>query len=340
MEAAGRPDKVAGMNMITKTHITVEHHCLNLSYASLRVQKRRCVDRLSLSMERAGQLVPVVVVPKETGRWTLIDGYLRVSALRRIGKDIVDAEVWNCGVETALLMLLTTHQSRAWEAFEEALLLHELHTQHGLSQNRLADQIGRDQSWVSRRLSLLDHMPDALLDAVTHEKLSVWGAVRVIGPMARAMPEHAEILLRHVIKHAPSTRELKCFYDHYRRSPRQQRVNMITDPCLFFKAQKLLAAEKAASALQKGPEGRWCFQLTTAHSALASLTPVVSELFAPRQDAQTVAGLLKPLNDTKTQLDLLIQTIRSFTDANERHEADRYQSPPERQQQQDNQPSA
>src|ERR1700733_1009386 len=188
------------MNTITKALITVEHHCLQLPYASLRLKRRGLCDRLVLSIESQGQLVPVVAVLVGTNQWVLLDGYLRVNALRRLGRDTVDVEVWNCDVASALLMLLTEHQSRTWEVFEEAMLLCELHTQHGLSQSQLADRTGRNKSWVSRRLSLLTQLPESILNAILEGKLSAWSATRVLAPLARANFAHAEFLLQHVLK--------------------------------------------------------------------------------------------------------------------------------------------
>lgn len=284
-------------------------------------------------MESVGQLVPVVVVPKENNQWILMDGYLRVNALQRIGKDVVDAEVWNCDVEAALVMLLTERQSRAWEAFEEALLLYELHTQHGVSQNNLANKIGRDQSWVSRRLSLASQLPSSVLEAIRQGKLSIWSAVRVLAPMARAIPEHAERLLEHVLKQPLSTRELKCFYEYYQQSTQPQRGKMVDEPALFFKAQKLVTLEKEASVLQAGLEGKWCSQLRVACQALASLLPVAPKLFTPYQDTNVITELITVLNNTQTQMNLLTQTIRSFPDAHKRYTTDHHQSAPKGEQQ-------
>ena len=242
------------MNTISKTLITVEHHCLQQPYALLRLHRRGLLDKLALSLESQGQLVPVVAVPSNTNQWVLIDGYLRINALRRIGQDVVVVEVWNCGLTEALLMLLAERQSRTWEVLEEAMLLHELHTQHGLSQSHLANKIGRDPSWVGRRLLLLTQLPDSILHAVTQGKLSLWSATRVMAPMARAMPSHAEALLQYALKQPLSTREFRYFYDYYQKSNHHQRSNMINDPDLFFKAQKLLAVEKQSRELQAGPE--------------------------------------------------------------------------------------
>jgi ParB/RepB/Spo0J family partition protein len=320
------------MKTLTKTVMTIEHHCLQLPYASLRLHREKLLDKLVISMERQGQIVPVVVVPKDTHEWVLIDGYLRVKALQRLGKDIIDAEIWNCDIASALLMLVTHHQSRHWEVIEEAMLLQELHIQHGLSQSHLAHQIGRDKSWVSRRLSLLEQLPDSIVDALMKDKLSIWSATRILAPLARAIPAHAELLLQYALQQPLSTRELRCFYEHYQRSNHQQRLRMVNAPDLFFKAQKLLVAEKQALALQAGLDGKWKSQLRLVRHVVLSLLPLASQLLTPSQEKQERAELVRVFHETKTQFDLLTQTIRSLDDAQQRLTTDDYQSAPKRSQ--------
>lgn len=65
---------------------------------------------------------------------------------------------------------------------------------------------------------------------------------RILAPMARAIPEHAERLLTYSLKHSHSTREVHSFYDHYQKSTRQARAKMVEHPELFFKAERVLEA--------------------------------------------------------------------------------------------------
>ena len=67
------------------------------------------------SIERCGQIVPCVVVaaPESQGgegggaqALVLIDGYRRVSALLRLGRDTVSVEQWGCDLTSALLLVL------------------------------------------------------------------------------------------------------------------------------------------------------------------------------------------------------------------------------------------
>jgi ParB family chromosome partitioning protein len=302
--------------------VTLEHHCLQLPYAPLRLQRHRLVNNLMTSLEEHGQLVPVVVVPSVNNQWILMDGYLRVNALRRLGKDTLAAEVWACDPAEALLTLLTEHQSRAWETIEEALLLQELYTQHGLSQSSIAARMGRDQSWISRRVSLLDGLTEPMRAEIISGKLSLWTATRILVPMARAIPAHAELLLQYLLKQPISTRMLDNFYQHYQRSNQQQRFKMVSDLDLFFKVQASLVKEKQAHQLQAGPEGRWCSQLRSVKHTLTSLIPLAAQVLTPVSDSPEYNEVLKVFNEAKTEFDILTHTIRRLTDAHQRHPTD------------------
>lgn len=299
-------DTIANKNVCV-----IEHHCLQMGYEHLRVHHPKDIEKLTISLEFYGQLVPVVVVP-EKKQWILIDGYQRVKALKRLGKDTVEAEVWHCTLTEAFLMLLKSCFDRASGIFEEALLLHELYTQHNLSQQVLATRVGHDQSWVSRRLSLIDHLPDSVLKVLSKGTLSIWVGTRILAPMARAIPDHAERLLIYLLNHPHSTREMHSFYDHYQKSTRQARVRMVESPDLFFKAQKFLEIEKQAASLKEGPEGQWKAKCHALSTVLSELTLLAPSLFF----RQTREGSLKPLQDfnhARLTFDKLTTTLQELT---------------------------
>lgn len=304
------------MNKTTQI-ITIECQHLEMRYPHLRLQNHQVLEKLTVSIERYGQLKPVLVIPESLHQWILVDGYHRVQALRRLNKDTVEAEVWDCDITEALLMVLKNRSNRPSGIFEEALLLHELHHQQGLSQTILASRIGRDQSWVSRRLSLVEHLPDSILKALWEGSVSLWTCMRVLAPMARAIPEHAQHLLEHLLKHAYSTREVQLFYEHYQKSNHQARTRMLDEPALFFKAQRFLEMENQAATLRKGPEGKWRFQCQVLVTALLALKGLVPDVFYK----QTLQACRQPLEEWKEvadKLNELTQVIRELTDANQR----------------------
>ena len=172
--------------------LDLDLHRLDLRFAGSRLVEPQAVARIAQSIERCGQIVPCIVVAVPGGASTgadprvLIDGYRRVAALRRLGRDTARVEQWTCDLTEALLGVLARTQDRRFASIEEALLLRELVQGQGLSQHDLARCSGRDVSWVSRRLALLSALPDAALAAVRAGKLSSWAANRIVVPLARA----------------------------------------------------------------------------------------------------------------------------------------------------------
>jgi len=235
-------------------------HRLELRFASLRLRQPRMVERLARSIEQNGQLVPVVAVA-EPDRWVLIDGYLRIEALRRLARDTAWVELWDCPLDQALLIVLVRVQGRTWEAIEEGAVIRELMTRFELSQRAVARQTGRDVSWVNRRLSLVQDLPEALFVAICQGELSTWAATRVLAPLARANNDHAQSLLI-TMQHDPlSTRELHTWYQHYQKANQLKRERMLAQPRLFCQALQAQTRDQAASELRAGPEGAWLAEL-------------------------------------------------------------------------------
>ena len=102
------------------------------------------------------------------------------------------AEIWFCNEAEALVQVLMKTQERQWDALEQAYMIKELQERHHLSQDRIAALMGKDKSWVSRRVSLLHVLPDEILQMVRTGHVSIWAATRVLAPLARANPDHAK----------------------------------------------------------------------------------------------------------------------------------------------------
>ncbi len=300
------------MNTFNKHTIDLEHHQIKLAFSHIRIAAPSELKKLTTSIDIHGQIVPVIVVPTAEGphHFTLIDGYLRVQAIKQLRQDIIKAEVWECSEAAALLSLLASHRQRNWDAFEEAQVLHELETRYQLSQEQIARQIGRTQSWISRRLALLSVLPDKLIHAVTQGTINVWIANRILVPMARAIPSHAEQLFNYIKNHIHSTREWSDFFQHYQKANHASREKMIMHPELFFKAQKSLLADRQAKRLKEGPEGQWRYRLAYISDQIKHLEKLIPQLFYERQDEQTIQQLLLPLDRIQNDLNRILITSR------------------------------
>jgi ParB family transcriptional regulator, chromosome partitioning protein len=246
---------------MSATRCDLDLHLLELRFAGARLIEAQAVERLAHSIARNGQIVPCIVVGASTEnaeageRVVLIDGYRRVAALRRLGRDRASIERWSCDLVDGVLGVLARAQSRSFAAIEEALLLRELTQGFGLSQLEIARRCGRDDSWVNRRLQLLSSLPDTVLAAVRAGRLSTWAAVRVIAPLARASGAHAERLLAALVQAPLPTRALKQWFDHYQKASRAVRERMVAHPQLFVQALNESTEQDRIERLRIGPEG-------------------------------------------------------------------------------------
>lgn len=271
------------MKHFTRELIEADLHRLNLPFGALRIAAPKAVDALARSIEERGQLVAVVAVGTDEAHWTLIDGYRRVAALRRCGHDLAWVERWDCELAEALLRVLANAQARPWEALEEAALLRELIERYGCSQRQIARDSGRDVSWVSRRLALLDGLPEEVLAAVRAGTLSSWAASRVLQPLARANTDAATCLLQRLAEQPLSTRELALWFAHYQQANRSTRARLLEQPALFIKAWRTQQAQHHAQQLHRGPEGQWLHELAQSARLAQRLCQALPRVFDPAQ---------------------------------------------------------
>jgi len=173
----------------------------------------------------------------------------------------------------------------------------------------MAQRIGRDVSWVSRRLSLFKALPEELLEAVRTGKLSVWAATRILAPLARANSAHARTLLGELEKTPLSTRELERLFAQYQRTPKARRERLVANPGLFVQALDSRAQTAEDQRLAEGPEGAWCKDLVVTGKILKRLTALAPTLFFPQQDRKDRDRLQQPYARTKARFRRLDQIL-------------------------------
>lgn len=292
--------------------VEIELNTVDLRYAHTRVANRRTQDRMTRSIERYGQLTPVQVIA-DNQRLVLVDGYLRVGSLGTLGRDTVIADVRATDECQALLQLLGTTQQRQWEAVEQAWIIREIKERFQPPLRQIAQGIGHDVSWVSRRLALIEGLPEHLLKSVLSGHVSAWAAGRILVPLARANKGHAEKLTEHLSENPLSTRDLSKFFEHYQRSDRRTRERMIADPCLFVKAHERTQEKRSAYTLEHGPEGAWIEDLSMARKALRRVLRRLPTVIYEGQDEQDRRSLIRAFDDVALLLDEIKQEIGKVT---------------------------
>lgn len=327
----GGSASVVFMITIHKHIIEIELSRIELKFAHIRIANISEQNKLLTALNTHGQLTPVIVVQSAANQFTLIDGYLRINALKKLKQDTVLAEVWDCCESDALLRLLTNLSQRPWEAFEQASAFHELQERYHLSQEQIASKIGKTKSFVSRRLSLLADLSEQCIQLIMENRMSVWAANRVLIPVARANKAHADKLLEYLSKQSHSTRELSQFFKHYQKSNHATREKMVNNPELFFKAQKSAQNDQKARWLKAGPEGQWQWILANISDQIKRLEKLAPELFYERQDEKMIEKLKHPLMRIQNDLARLLITSQGGSHDRPSHTSNHYHIAPIRQ---------
>jgi ParB-like chromosome segregation protein Spo0J len=132
------------------------------SLASLRLVRPALEEKMHRSLETHGQLTPVTAWPTD-GRNELVDGFKRLRAARRIPRMTeLTVRLVTEDVIAAKRAMLTLNQVGAGvSALEEAWVIQSLVREEHLTQQQVAVLLGRDRSWVSRRLSLAQRLIEA-----------------------------------------------------------------------------------------------------------------------------------------------------------------------------------
>jgi len=297
---------------IEVTDIELTH--IDLRYSHTRIHRPGIISSLAGFIERCGQLSPVITLKQGGSTFILLDGYLRIAALKLCGKDTVLAQVWrNLKEPEALIMVIAKNQERRWELVEQACLIRELQDRHKLSLEKIASMLGRDKSWVSRRISLVSSLPEQILKWVLSGHVSTWAATRVLVPLARANKEHATALARDLIKEHISTRDLATFFQHYQKANRNKRDLMVKHPAMFIKALHCKEEEIQADFLKQGPEGKWIKDLKMTGHILRRLIKQASTVIYQGQNRLDRRTLLTAFEDVKKRMLSLEKEIMRFS---------------------------
>lgn len=291
---------------------------VELRYAHTRFHRPEAVASLAALLERSYQISPVVTIKEGDLCFVLIDGYLRLAALKLCRRDLVLAEIWPCQEWEALLRVLMRSGERRWEALEQALLIRELQQRCKLSQSKIAHLLGRDKSWVHRRLCLFSTLPDEILEMVRRGQVSLWAASRVLTPLARANPEHARMLAESLVKEGMSTRELMKLFAQYRKANRTQRARMVVQPILFLKAFNSMEEDKKAGTLREGPEGLWFRDMKVVGGIVSRLRRELPKVIYQGQDNLQRRLLLTAFEDGRRRFVALEKDIMEISDEGHR----------------------
>src|SRR5712691_8145624 len=218
----------------------LEFHQLDRRWEHLRVRHVARQRRLLASLADSGQQTPIVVVAAEgqADRYVVIDGYKRIVALEQLGRDTVEAVIWPMSEAAAVVLDRSLRLSEHETALEVGWLLAELERRFDYGLDELARRFDRSTSWVSRRLALVEVLPEAIQQQVREGKIPAQVALKFLVPVARQSLQDCQRMAAIFAQHHCDTREAGQLYGAWRKGSPAIRKRILDDPELFFKTQR------------------------------------------------------------------------------------------------------
>jgi hypothetical protein len=147
----------------------------------------------------------------------------------------------------AVLLDRSLRLSEHETALEVGWLLAELEQRFGYSLDELARRFDRSVSWVSRRLALVEVLPEAIQQQVREGQIPAQVALKFLVPVVRQSLEDCQRMAAIFAQHHCDTREAGQLYAVWRQGSPAIRKRILDAPELFFKTQR--------QAQQKTPAG-------------------------------------------------------------------------------------
>ncbi|MFV0456856.1 MAG: ParB/RepB/Spo0J family partition protein [Pseudomonas sp.] len=242
-----------------------------------KYQPRRDIDPVTLeelaqSIKAQGVMQPIVVRPVGSGRYEIIAGERRWRASQQAGLEKIPAMVRDIPDEAAIAMALIENiQREDLNPIEEAMALQRLQQEFQLTQQQVADAVGKSRVTVSNLLRLIA-LPDEIKTLLSHGDLEMGHARALLGLPPEQQVEGA----RHVVARGMTVRQTEALVRQWLNDKQVGKVEPKGDPDIQRLEQRL--AERLGSPVQirHGQKGKG--QLVIRYNSLDELQGVLAHI--------------------------------------------------------------
>ncbi len=242
-----------------------------------KYQPRRDIDPVTLeelanSIRSQGVMQPIVVRSIGSGRYEIIAGERRWRASQQAGLDKIPALVRDVSDEAAIAMALIENiQREDLNPIEEAVALQRLQQEFQLTQQQVADAVGKSRVTISNLLRLIA-LPEEIKTLLSHGDLEMGHARALLGLPADQQVEGA----RHVVARGLTVRQTEALVRQWLNSSERTKEQPKSDPDIVRLEQRL--AERLGSPVQikHGEKGKG--QLVIRYNSLDELQGVLAHI--------------------------------------------------------------
>jgi len=215
---------------------------------------------------------PIVVRPIGGGRYEIVAGERRWRASQQAGVDTIPAMVRDLPDEAAIAMALIENiQREDLNPIEEATALQRLQQEFQLTQQQVAEAVGKSRVTITNLLRLIA-LPEEVKTLLSHGDLEMGHARALLGLPAEQQIEGA----RHVVARGLTVRQTEALVRQWLAGKEKPAAAVKADPDISRLEQKL--AERLGSPVQirHGQKGKG--QLVIRYNSLDELQGVLAHI--------------------------------------------------------------
>lgn len=241
-----------------------------------KYQPRQDMDQASLeelaqSVKAQGIMQPIVLRSLDADRYEIIAGERRWRAARLAGLSKIDAVIREVADEDAIAMALIENiQREDLNPLEEALALQRLQQEYELTQQEVANAVGKSRATVANLLRLLA-LPEEVKILVAHGDIEMGHARALLGLPGEMQGDAA----RYVAAEGMSVRQTEA-YVKAQQQPKPVSQPKVEDPDIRRLEEKLADMLGTTVKIKHGAAGKG--QLLIKYTTLNELHSVLSRI--------------------------------------------------------------
>jgi ParB family chromosome partitioning protein len=240
-------------------------------YQPRRDMDPQALEELANSIRVQGVMQPIVVRPIADGRFEIIAGERRWRATQQAGLDSIPAVIRDVPDEAAIAMALIENiQREDLNPIEEGIALQRLQQEFELTQQQVADAVGKSRVSITNLLRLMS-LPEDVKLLLERGDLEMGHARALLGLPAEQQTQAA----RQVVAKGLTVRQTEALVRQWlnpRREPGDTRAN----PDIERLEQDLAERIGAAVSIQHGAKGKG--KLVISYSSLDELDGVLMHI--------------------------------------------------------------
>lgn len=241
-------------------------------YQPRRDMDPQALEELAQSIKAQGVMQPIVVRPIDKGRYEIIAGERRWRASQQAGLEKIPAMVREVPDEAAIAMALIENiQREDLNPIEEAAALQRLQQEFQLTQQQVADAVGKSRVTVANLLRLIA-LPEEIKTLLSHGDLEMGHARALLG-----LPENRQVEgARHVVARGFTVRQTEALVRQWLNAPEETVKAVRTDPDISRLEQRLAERLGAPVQIRHGQKGKG--QLVIRYNSLDELQGVLAHI--------------------------------------------------------------